>query len=177
MPCICSIIFTVGLVSYLLLMMQSWASLSRSWACEACSDNSSWDRHPDVPNVPSSWDPDSHKVCQKPHSTHRDSRTETTRLWQEWKRQRGREGVRGETADHCQHTHRFKCSYKEMRRMKNRRLRRPAGTSSFDHSKTIPRKLQNGYIVCLTTNEVFLKSSLIKSNSFLIFFHLHVILN
>lgn len=42
---------------YLLLMMQSWASLSRSWACEACSDNSSGESHPGEPSVLFSWEP------------------------------------------------------------------------------------------------------------------------
>lgn len=42
---------------YLLLMMQSWASLSRSWACETCSDNSSGESHPGEPSVLSSWEP------------------------------------------------------------------------------------------------------------------------
>lgn len=56
--------------------------------------------------------------------TYRDNKT-VTRV-----KKTGREGVRGEMADLCHHTHRCKCSYKEMR----------PGTSSFDHSKTIPRK-------------------------------------
>lgn len=94
MLCTCSIIFTVSSVSYLLLMMQSWASLSRSWACEACSDNSSWDRHPDVPNVLSSWDPDSHKVCQKPHSTHSHVQRQQDCDKSEKDREGGREGGR-----------------------------------------------------------------------------------
>lgn len=38
-------------------MMQSWASRSRCWAWEACSDSSSGVVHPAEPSVASSWGP------------------------------------------------------------------------------------------------------------------------
>lgn len=38
-------------------MMQSWASRSRCWAWEACSESSSGVVHPAEPSVASSWGP------------------------------------------------------------------------------------------------------------------------